>query len=171
MKKMRIASLCLALIMVSASCAKKAEKTTASGAPAEPPRTKNAVVMAGEYICPDFNLTIAAGWTATLETDGKVEVLPVDEPGPGLYFRFERNAAGTAEEAINAVIAAEKGSPMGTAVLNGVEFKTSSLSGGGAKRTVYIAYRDGVKITITAVGKGEKIERDLKEMLSTVQFR
>jgi len=169
MKKSLIA--CLCLVFVLAACAKKAEKKTASGAPAEPVKKKNAVVMAGEYICPDFNLTIAAGWAATLETDGKVDVLPTDEEGPGLHFLFENAAGGTADEAINAVIAAEKGSPMKTAVLNGIEFKTTSFSKQGTKQTVYIAYRDGRKITITAAGKGGKIERDLAAMLSTVQFR
>ena len=94
--------------------------------------------MAGEYICPDFNLTIAAGWGATLETDGRVDVLPTDEKGPGLHFEFAGGAAGTAEEAVAAVIAAEKGSPMGTATVNDVEFKTTTYSKGGMPHTVYV---------------------------------
>lgn len=171
MNKSPLFCLCLAGVLMLAACSEKAEKTTASGAPGEPVKKKDAVVMAGEYTCPDFNLTIAAGWTATLETDGKVDVLPLDEEGPGLHFLFESTPAETAEEAVNAVIAAENGVPMGTAVLNGVEFKTTSFSRSGMKHTVYIARRDGRKITITAAGKGARIERDLAAMLSTIQFR
>ena len=171
MNKKFVACLVLAVVLVPASCAKKAEKKTASGAPAEPVKKKNAVVMGGEYTCPDFNMALAAGWKATLETDGKVDVLPTDEEGPGLHFQFESGAEGTAEEAAEAFIAAEGGSPMGTAVIDGVDFKTTTLGGRGIKRTIYIAFRNGRKITITAAGSSGKIERDMAAMLSTVQFR
>jgi len=170
MKKSIALMACLALTLALAACAKKAEKPTAA-APAEPAKNKNAVVMGGEYLCPDFNMTIAAGWAASLDMDGKVDVLPTDEKGPGLRFTFERGAAGTAEEAAAAVIAAEKDSSMGTATINNVEFKTTTYTRHGMTHTVYAAFRNGVKITIAADAKGGKIERDLEAMLSTVQFR
>jgi hypothetical protein len=171
MKKSIALMACLALTLTLAACAKKAEKPTAAAAPAEPAKNKNAVVMGGEYLCPDFNMTIAAGWAATLDTEGKVDVLPTEEKGPGLHFTFERGAAGTAEEAVAAVIAAENGSSMGTATINDVEFKTTTYTRHRMTHTVYAAFRNGVKIMITADAKGGKIERDLGAMLSTVQFR
>ena len=172
MKKLIIVFVCLALAFATFACGgKKGEEATASGA--APAKPKDAVTMSGEYICRYFNMTFASGWQATQEKFGMVNVLPDGKVSPGLYFKFEGdgNAAGTAEESINTMISGYNGSPMGTTTIDGVEFKTTTYTYDRMTQTMYVAYRNGTKITVTIEGEGAKDNRDIKAMLSTVQFR
>jgi len=172
MKKLFIILVCLALTIAVAACGgKKGEEATASGA--APEKSKDAVKMSGEYICNDFNMTIASGWQASPEQLGMVNVLPTGKISPGLYFKFEGsgNAVGTAEESINTMISGYNGSPMGTTTIDGVEFKTTTYTYSGMTQTMYVAFRNGTKITITMEGVGAKDLPEIKAMLATVQFR
>ncbi|MCX6565474.1 MAG: hypothetical protein NTW38_03480 [Candidatus Aminicenantes bacterium] len=172
MKKLLTILVCLALAFATVACGvKKGEEATASGA--APAKPKDAVAMSGEYVCRYFNMTIASGWQASPEKLGMVNVLPNGKISPGLYFKFEGdgNALGTAEESINTMISGYNGSPMGMTTIDGVEFKTTTYTYSGMTQTMYVAYREGTKITVTIEGEGAKDNRDITAMLGTVQFR
>lgn len=169
MKKPSSLIVCLALIAVVAACGGKKGEETAAGAPAETPKAP-----AGQaYDCADFAMTLAPGWQASPENMGMVNVLPNGKVSPGLYFKFEGsgNAVGTAEQSIGSMIANYNGSPMETAVIGGVEFKVTTYAYGGMTQTMYVAFRNGTKITITTEGAGAKDLPEIKAMISSVQFK
>jgi hypothetical protein len=177
MKKATVLVLCLGLIVLASACGKKAEEGTAgtpAGVSPQPAKTETAAAVPGTpYDCRHFAMTVATGWEASPEKMGMVNVLPQGKLSPGLYFKFEGdgNAAGAAEASINTMIADYGGSSMESAEIGGVEFKTTTYSYSGMTQTMYVAFRNGTKITVTIEGEGAKDNADIKAMLATVQFK
>ena len=129
--------------------------------------------MSQAYDCKDFTMTLAAGWDASPETFGMVNVLPKGKISPGLYFKFEGNghAAGTAEEAIHSVVKNYGGSPMTSSVIAGLEFKTTTYVYEKMHQTMHVAYRNGTKITITLEGVGAADNPGIQAMLKSVKLK
>ncbi len=115
----------------------------------------------------------ASGWQASPENLGVVNVFPTDKNSPGLHFKFEGNgnAAGTAEGAIISMISGYNGSPMRSATIDGVEFKTMTYTHGGRTQPVHAAFRNVTRITITMEGVGAKDLSKIKAVLPTVLFK
>jgi hypothetical protein len=165
-KKLSSLIVCLALIGAVAACGgKKGEDTAVAQAPQAAAGTT--------YDCADFTMTVASGWQASPENLGMVNVLPAGKISPGLYFKFEGsgNAVGTAEESINTMIANYGGSPMESVTIGGVEFKATTYAYSGMTQTMFVAFRNGTKITITTEGPGARDLPEFKAMISSVQFK
>lgn len=160
----------LALFSCGGQKATHATDSSDTGAAA---KKESAAPAGAAYDCKYFGLTLASGWDATAEKFGMAMVLPKGQISPGLYFKFEGegNAAGTAEESINTMIQNCGGSPMESATVAGIEFKTTTYPYSGMQQTMYVAYRNGTKITITIEGMGAKDNPDIKAMLATVVLK
>lgn len=131
------------------------------------------VAMGNAYDCKYFTMTVADGWEAGPETYGMVNVLPKGKTSPGLYFKFEGdgNAAGTAEESIEYMIKTYNGTPMETKFIVAEEFKTTSYTYNNLHQVMYVAYRNGTKITITLEGEGVEDLPEIKSMLESVVLK
>jgi hypothetical protein len=178
MKKTFSFMLCLGLVLLISACGGKKAGEETAGAPAgvspQPAKTESAPAAQGTpYDCRYFTMTLAADWEASPENMGMVNVLPKGKISPGLYFKFEGdgNAAGTAEASIETMIAKYDGSPMESAEIGGVEFKTTTYAFSGMTQTIYVAFREGTKITITIEGTEGKDNAAIKEMLASVRFK
>lgn len=166
----------LGLIMTLAlfSCGgQKATQAVDSSDPGAAEKKESAAPAGAAYDCKYFGLTLASGWDGTAEKFGMAMVLPKGQVSPGLYFKFEGdgNAAGTAEASINTMIQNYGGSPMESTTIAGIEFKTTTYPYSGMQQTMYVAYRNGTKITITIEGVGAKDNPDIKAMLATVVLK
>ncbi|MBN1273362.1 MAG: hypothetical protein JXB26_13930 [Candidatus Aminicenantes bacterium] len=171
MKKSAIFILCLALIVTMIGCG---GKTSEEATPAKETKADETKAAQGKtYECEDFTMTLASDWEASPQTMGMVNVLPKGKTSPGLYFKFEGkgNAVGTAETSINTMINNYNGSPMESATIGNVEFKSTTYAYSGMTQTMCVAFREGTKITITLEGVGAKDNPDIKTMLSTVNFK
>ncbi len=60
---------------------------------------------------------------------------------------------------------------MESAAIGGVEFKFTTYVYSGMTQTMYVAFRNGTKITVTTEGPGAKDLPEIKAMLSSVQFK
>lgn len=118
-------------------------------------------------------MTVAKGWAASPLNMGMVNVLPEGKTSPGLYFKFEGegHAVGTADESIETMITQYQGSAKETASFGGVEFKSTTYTSNGSTQTMYVAFRDGTKITVTLEGDGAKDNPDIHAMLAGLSFK
>jgi hypothetical protein len=125
------------------------------------------------YECKYFTMILAAGWQASPERAGLVNVLPAGNVSPGLYFKFEGDgrALGTAEASIGEMIRNYNGSPMSETVIAGARFRSTTYTYGGMVQTMQVAFRNGTKITVTIEGKGASDNPDIRAMLKSVHFR
>lgn len=165
MRKMILISAILAAVLSVAACNPKGDGDTKD--------MPESAARGTPYECADFKMIVAEGWQASPQTMGMVNVLPLGKTSPGLYFKFEGNgiAAGTAEASIENMISGYGGSPMESARIGGQEFKSTTYNYSGMTQTIYIAFRNGTKITITMEGTGAGDNPAIRQMLESLSFK
>ena len=170
MKKVLALTLCLIAVLAAASCGggnASEKKETQS----ETANNQTSVAMGSDYDCKYFSMKIAQGWEAGPETYGMVNVLPKGQVSPGLYFKFEPNSLGTAEQSIENMIKDYKGSPMKNVVIAGAQFAATTYTYNNSPQTMYVAYYNGAKVTITIEGERAQDIPVFKAMLDTLELK
>ena len=170
MTKTAIALVSLTLMVLLSACGDK----SASAQPAVASGKSETPTPAGKaYDCTYFSMNVAEGWEAGPLTFGMVNVLPKGKVSPGLYFKFEGDghAAGTVEDSIGSMIQNYGGSPMEDTSIAGTGFKTTTYTFSGMTQTMYVAYRNGTKITITIEGPQAKDDPAIQTMIASVKLK
>ena len=162
MRKCAVVIGCLAVIFAATGCGGKGTPADSAHAPA--------AAVDGVYDGEFFTMTLASGWEAAPQTRGSVTVVPKDAWVPKLSFDFEDkgDAPGTAEEAVEAIIARFEGSPMESTEIGGVEFKTTTYIFAGSTLTTHVAFRQGTKISISIEHDDAGDNPDIQTMLDSV---
>ena len=159
MRKLAFLFVCVAVLALLGACGGEETATEKAVAPA----------VDNEF----FSIKLAAGWQAGPLTSGMVNVLPKGKTSPGLYFKFEGhgNAVGTAEASIQSMIKGYNGSPMEDIEIAGTLFKATTYTYGGSTQTMYVAFREGTKVTITIEGKDGKDNPDIQAMIDSLVLK
>ncbi len=124
-----------------------------------------------------FKAEIPEGWTVF--DDSKVKMMRIYPEkdtsmyAPTIHLKFEGNGnwAGTPESSISTMAKEYKGSEPEKVVINGVEYWTTTYEYSGYKQTMYVAGKDGNKITVTVVGKDYDKIPQIKEILDTISYK
>lgn len=128
-----------------------------------------------------FKASIVEGWTVF--EDPKLPVMriyPEKDQGmyaPSINLKFEGPIsghfewAGTPEQAAGNMAKNYKGSGPDKEVINGVEYYKTSYTYGGYAQTMYIAKKDGNKITVTLSGTDVDKNPDVQKIMKTLSFK
>lgn len=128
-----------------------------------------------------FKAGIVEGWTVF--EDPKLPVMriyPEKDQGmyaPSINLKFEGPIsghfewAGTPEQAVGNMAKNYKGSEPQKEVINGLDFYKTSYTYGGYAQTMYIAKKDGNKITVTLAGTDVDKNPDVLKIMKTLTFK
>lgn len=124
-----------------------------------------------------FTAEIPEGWTVF--DDSRVKMMRIYPEGdtsmyaPTIHLKFEGNGnwAGTPEDSISTMAKNYNGTEPKKEVINGIEYWTTTYEYSGSKQTMYVAGKDGNKITVTIVGKDYETIPEIQEILKTISYK
>jgi len=124
-----------------------------------------------------FKAEIPKGWTVF--DDSKVKMMRIYPEGdtsmyaPTIHLKFEGNGnwAGTPEDSISTMAKNYNGTEPKKEVINGIEYWTTTYEFSGSNQTMYVAGKDGNKITVTIVGKDYETIPEIQEILKTISYK
>jgi|GEM_PF-1456228 len=128
-----------------------------------------------------FKATIPQGWTVFDDSKlGMMRIYPEKDTSmyaPTIHLKFEGPIsghfewAGTPEQAISYMATNYNGSAPEKITINKIEYYKTTYEYGGQKQTMYVAKKEGNKITITLVGKDFEKDPDIPNILETISYK
>lgn len=173
----RFAYVCIVLLAFGLFIACGDNETPSADVAEETAAPEAAETAANTFENSFFKADIPAGWTVF--DDSKVKMMRIYPEkdtsifAPTIHFKFEGSGkwGSTPEQAIKEMAGNYEGSAPEKEIINGVEYWKTMYEYGGQKQTMYVAKKDGTKITVTVVGRDYEKLPEIMKTLSTVSYK